>query len=128
MNAQWFLRRYPPSLFVIEGELRSVFWRAGYGDIWFTCTRAEPPFACLGLWQGRKFEMEWDPGSFLIVRMSEPESKVLEMFERVLGHRALAGYRDGENKIALEWRSKNADERFQKLEASGVRELERLNR
>lgn len=128
MTAQWFTVHFPPSRFAIEGELRSNFWRAGYGHIWFTCTQDEPPYACLGTLDGDEFNIEWEPKTYLLLKTKEPNPRLLQAMERVLGHRALAAYRNGDGSVVVEWRAKNADQRFDELGASGVQDLERLNK
>ena len=127
MNAAWFLSQVPPSRHAIENELRLSFWRAGYGQMWFTCTQDQPPFECHGLWNAIDFNVEWEPRKFVLLKMKEPNQELLAAFERVLKHNALAAYRNG-NGIVVEWRAKNPDARFQELRASNVQDLERLNK
>ncbi len=128
MATGWFFTQFPPSRFAIEAELRNSFWHSGYGHIWFTCIRDEPPYACLGLWNDREFHIEWEPKDCLTLTMPEPNDHLLTAFEKVLGHRALAAYKNGEGKVVVEWRVRDGDKRFQELEGSGVQELERLNK
>ncbi len=127
MNATWFYSAFPPSRSVIENELRLAFWKAGYGDMWVSCTKEEPPYACKGLWHGTEFIMEWQPGKYLTIQSDEPNQALLNIFERLLGHPALAAYRNGDGKVIIEWRAKDGDARFEELQLSGVRNLERLN-
>ncbi len=127
MSANWFFEHYPPSPSVIENELRLAFWKAGLDEIWFSCTKDTPPYACAGIWHGKQFTQEWDPSTFLLVKMDQPDQALLEAYERLLKHRALAAYRDANGKVVVEWRAKDGAARFQELEASGVRDLERLN-
>lgn len=126
MSATWFLTQMPPSRFAIENELRSAFWRAGFTDMWLTCTKEDVPYECQGLWEGKQFTLEWDPKTYVALKTAEPNEELFKALERVLKHRALAAYKDTAGKVIVEWRARSADARMQELEAAGVTELERL--
>ena len=127
MKPTWFFAQFPPSRFAIEGQVRSAIWKAGFGNMWISCTREEPPYECKGRWHGKEFTMEWEPANYLLLKLPEPNSEVLDAFERLMKHRALAAYKNGAGEVVVEWRAKNSDARFQELRASGVADLERLN-
>lgn len=126
-SAAWFFTQFPPSRHAIENETRLAFWQAGFSQMWFTCTKDKPPYECHGLWGTKDFIVEWEPKSYLLLKMKEPYQDLLEAFERVLKHRALAAYKDGDGTVVVEWRMKDADTRFQELQKNGAQELERLN-
>ncbi len=128
MRPEWFYTQFPPSRSVIENELRLAFWKAGYGGLWFSCTRDEPPFGCLGMWRQKEFHIEWVPGDYLILKMSEPNQDLLKALERLLRHPALAAYRDGSGTVVVEWRAKNGAARLQELETSGAKDLEKFQK
>ncbi len=127
MIARWFFANFPPSRSAIESELRQAIWRAGLQDMWLTCTHDQPPYACQGAWHGKEFALEWEPGSFILLKMTEPNQELLDAFEKILQHHALAAYKNGDNRVVVEWRIKDADARYQELQASGVSNLERLH-
>ncbi|MBI3914052.1 MAG: hypothetical protein HY327_07685 [Chloroflexi bacterium] len=122
----WFTTNFPPSRHAIENELRLALWSAGFGQVWITCTKAESPYECTGSWQGTAFQVEWEPRTVLMLKMKEPNQKLLEVFERVLKHRALAAYQSN-GMVVVEWRTQSAAARFQELQSSGAQELQRLN-
>jgi len=128
MSAEWFFTNYPASRSVIENDLRLKFWFGGFKGMWLSCTKESLPYECQCNWNGNAFSMEWEPKNFLLVKMKAPNNEVLDVFERMLGHKALAAYKNGDGNVVLEWRTKNADARFVELEAHGVAELERLNK
>jgi hypothetical protein len=128
MTPYWFAKKMPSSRHGIENAVRLAFWAAGFGDTWFTCTQAEPPYKCQGLWAlTEPFECEWMPKDYFLLKMKQPNQRMLEAFERVLGHRALAAYRDGNNDVVVEWRARESSARFAELEAAHAQELERLS-
>ncbi|MBI4789636.1 MAG: hypothetical protein HY782_21615 [Chloroflexi bacterium] len=127
MKPTWFSARFPPSRFAIEAELRSAIWKAGFGDLWLSCAREEPPYECQGAWRGKKFTIEWEPANYLLLKLPEPNRDLLEAFEHLLQHRALAGYKNANGEVIVEWRVKDAEARFQELQATGVSDLTRLN-
>jgi hypothetical protein len=127
MSANWFVTRPSPARSVIENELRLSFWKAGLSAMWFSCTRAIVPFECLGFWDEKEFLIEWEPMNYLFLRMKAPNQDLLLAFERVLGHKALAAYRDGDGTVVVEWRVKDSDVRFDELREKGAPDLERLD-
>jgi len=127
MSASWLFADYPPSRSVIENDLRLAFWKAGFKGMWFTCTKDELPFECTAGWNGTTFALEWEPKKYALLKMQTPNQDLLNAFERVLKHKALAAYkRDGV--VVVEWRVKDANARFEELKASGASELERLDK
>src|ERR1700687_5645765 len=128
MTPYWFSKKLPASRHGIENAIRLAFWARGFGDTYFTCTQAEPPIKCTGLWKSNfQLTVEWTPNDYFTVTMPEPNKDALEAFERVLGHHALAAYRNAAGQVVIEWRAKNGQERFSELQKSGVTDLERLS-
>lgn len=128
MYAQWFSNNFPPSRSVIENDLRLAFWQAGFKGAWFSCTKDTAPFVCEGGWNASAFSIEWAPLNYLLLTMKAANQDVLEMFERVLKHKALAAYKNADGSVVVEWRVKQPDARVQELQASGVAQLERLDK
>jgi len=127
MSTNWFFNPLPPSRHAIENELRLAFWKAGYGQMWFTCTKDTAPYECEGHWHSRDFSVEWEPRTYLRLKMSDADEDLLDAFQRMLKHKALAAYRNGGGSVVVEWRVKDAAARFQELESSGAAQLERLD-
>jgi hypothetical protein len=128
MTPYWFAKQLPASRHGIENAVRLAFWAAGFGDTWITCTQATPPIKCQGLWKSSDpFSIEWTPMDYFLLKMKEPKKDLLEAFERVLGHRALAGYRDANSDVVAEWRARGVSARWAELEKSAPQDLERLS-
>jgi hypothetical protein len=127
MPTTWLFKQYPPARSVIENDLRLTFWHAGLAAMWFTCTKETAPFECQGLWGEEEFSLEWEPKNYLLLKMRAPNKDLLTAFERVLKHKALAAYRR-DSTVIVEWRVQNADARLTELQATGVADLERLDR
>jgi hypothetical protein len=113
---------------MIENDLRLAFWKAGLARVWFSCTKDAPPFECAGFWGDEEFSIAWVPRDYLVLKMDAPNQDLLTAFERALKHKALAAYRNGAGSVVVEWRVKKGDARFHELKASGVADLERLDR
>ena len=128
MSTTWFFTDFPPSRHGIENELRLSFWKAGYGQMWFSCTKDAPPYECVGHWHRQDFTIEWTPQDYLLLKMKQADEDLLDAFQRMLKHKALAAYKNGGDNVVVEWRVKDADARFQELQTSGVKELERLDK
>jgi hypothetical protein len=127
MTTNWFFTQYAPARSVIENDLRLSFWKAGVARVWFSCAKDTSPFECVGFWGDEEFSLEWEPKNFLALKMKAPNQNVLNAFERVLKHKALAAYRNDAGSVVVEWRVRNASARFDELKASGVADLERLD-
>lgn len=127
MEASWFFATFPPSRHAIENELRLAFWKAGFGRMWFSCVKDQPPYECAGQWGDIKFNLEWQPGSYVLLKMSQAEESLLKAFESVLKHKPLAAYQNGGGSIVVEWRVSGADARFQELSDASAARLERLD-
>jgi hypothetical protein len=127
MSANWFLAEPVPARSVIENDLRLSFWKSGLAAVWFTCTKSSSPFECTGYWGEKDFSLEWEPRNYLLLKMKAPNQDVLLAFERVLGHKALAAYRNGGGNVIVEWRVKHADARFEELQGQSATDLERLD-
>jgi hypothetical protein len=125
--ASWFFTELPPSRHTIENEMRLAFWAAGYKQMWFTCTKEHSPIECAGKWRDQDFFVEFEPKKSLVLKMKQPDQEVLQAFERVLNHKALAAYKNGGGKVLVEWQVKDAEKRYQELQSSGAKELERLD-
>jgi len=128
MSTNWFFSSLPASRHGIENELRLAFWKAGYAEMWFSCTKEEPPYQCDGHWHDQDFAIEWEPTNFLLLKMKQADQELLDAFQRMLKHKALAAYKNGGGSVVVEWRVKDADARFQELQSGGAGELERLDR
>jgi hypothetical protein len=128
MTPYWFAKKLPSSRHGIENAVRLAFWAAGFGDTWITCAQAEPPIKCQGLWKSSEpFSIEWVAMDYFLLKMKAPNQDLLQAFERVLGHRALAGYRDANGDVVVEWRARGARERWDELEKSAPKDLEKLS-
>lgn len=128
MTPYWFAKKLPASRHGVENAIRLAFWAQGFGDTYFTCTNPESPVQCTGLWKSNfPMNVEWKPSDYFQVTMPEPNKDALEAFERVLGHHALAAYRNENGEVVIEWRVNNPDQRLSELEKSGVTDLERLS-
>lgn len=125
--SSWFFTELPPSRHTIENEMRLAFWNAGYKQMWFTCTKDHTPIECVGKWRDQDFVVEFEPKKSLALKMKEPNQDLLHAFEHVLSHKALAAYKNGGGKVIVEWRVKDTDARYQELQSSGAKELERLD-
>ncbi len=128
MSAHWLFADFPRSRFAIETELRQTFWKAGWGKVWFTCLQDTPPFECAGSWNDTAFAIEWQPKTYLRLKMPAPNQTLLDAFERVLKHSALAAYKQNDGSVVIEWWINNPDARYRELQSSGVHSLERLDR
>ena len=82
----------------------------------------------MGWWRSTEpLDLEWAPKDYLWLRMKQPNQDVLDAFERVLGHKALAAYRNANGEVVVEWCVGDGNARYAELQQTGVKELERLS-
>ena len=80
----------------------------------------------MGLWHSSEsLDLEWAPKDYFMLRMKQPNQDALDAFERVLGHKALAAYRDDKGNVTVEWRVRDGQARMTELEQSGVHDIQR---
>lgn len=125
--SSWFFTSVPASRYAVENQVRWGFWRVGYGQVYVICTKDQAPYLLEGQAGNTPFEIEWEPKNCLLLKLKSADSQVLQMFQRALGHKALAAYKTDAG-VVVEWRAKDVDARFKELQASGVQELQRLDK
>ena len=123
----WFFANVPASRYAIENQVRWGFWRAGFGQVYLTCTKDQAPYTLEGRWGNKRFAIEWEPKNFLLLKLPSADDAVLQMCQRALGHKALAAYKTDAG-VVVEWRGKDFDARYKELQTSGVQELQRLDK
>ncbi len=128
MPSNFLLNNLPASRHTIENALRFEFWRAGFKNVWFTCTQETTPLQAQAAWGENTLNVEWEPSKYLLLKSSQPDQNALNAFAIVLKHKPLAAYKTAEGQVVIEWRIKDGDARFQELQSAGVTELQRLNK
>ena len=123
----WFFATVPASRYAIENQVRWGYWKAGYGQVFLTCTKDQAPFELEGRLGSKHFSIEWEPKNFLMLKLQSADEYLLLATQRALGHKALAAYKTDAG-IVVEWRGKDYDARYKELQASGVQELQRLDK
>lgn len=144
---EWFLDKPGNNKYDIEVHVQRSFWYNGFGQAFFRCTRAEPPYKCIGYWRGQEIELEWIPRQWVILSMQRYDDSMVESVNWVIrlkpslryslaasdsGHSAGAGSQaEGETtaheRFVVEWHVRNVEERMRDLaEQAGVRDVRRM--
>ena len=123
----WFFSPVPASRYAVENQVRWGYWKAGYGQVFLTCTKDQTPYELEGRWGSKSFLIEWEPKNYLLLKLKSVDEDLLQATQRALGHKALAAYKTDAG-IVVEWRGKDYDARYKELQASGVQELQRLDK
>ena len=64
-------------------KMRQNLWSYGFYNIWLTLTKKEPPYVLSGLWGTDKFEIEFEPRKFLIIRLAKDNEWLKTAFTSV---------------------------------------------
>lgn len=142
---EWFLDKPGDNRYDIEVHVQRSFWHNGFGEAFFRCTKADPPYECVGFWRSQEIELEWVPRQWLILYMQEYDETMVESVGRVIRLKpslrySLAGSENGhaasegeqteagdQERSVVEWRVRNVEQRLQELaEQAGVREVRRV--
>jgi hypothetical protein len=81
---EWFMDKPGTNKYDIEVHVQRSFWHSGFGQAFFRCTSAEPPYACEGFWRGQELEFEWVPRQWLALYLREFDNDVVDAFSRVM--------------------------------------------
>ena len=97
--------------------MRHDFWDKRFYDVWFTLARSEPPYLVNGLWHQQKFEVEFVPRQYVIVRAAKEIEWLREAFSRTLGLEPSFQYQEASGgKFVMEWRMADREARWQALQ------------
>lgn len=148
---EWFLDKPGNNRYDIEVHVQRSFWHNGFGEAFFRCTKADPPYKCTGFWRGQEIELEWVPRQWLILYMQEYDENIVEGVSGVIHlepslRYSVAASQNGQGtseeapaeagangeagpqeRIAVEWRVHDVEERMRGLieqpGVSGVRQM-----
>jgi len=144
---EWFLDKPGDNKYDIEVHVQRSFWHNGFGEAFFRCTKADPPYKCVGFWRGQEIEFEWVPRQWLTLSMPEHDAGVVDGFSGVMhlepslrytitaspnGHSTSESESPGtesatQEQFVVEWRVRDVEERLRELtEQAGVRDVQRV--
>jgi hypothetical protein len=108
-------------------KMRQDLWTFGFYNIWLTLTKKDAPYVASGLWGADKFEIEFEPRKFLIIRAAKENDWLKTAFTRALGMAPHFQYQDKANINIHEWRMADRDGRWQSMQGlPAFKSLKRL--
>ena len=112
----WFYaeRRLSPGASI--EKLRHDLWAWGYYNVWLRLVRSDPPFLASGLYDGEKFELEFEPRQYVILRAAKENEWLLKGFTRVLGMKPHFQYQDKQGQFVTEWRMSGREARWSSMQ------------
>ncbi len=112
----WFYaeRRLSPGA-AIE-NLRHDLWAWGYYNVWLRLIKNDPPYVASGLYGSDKFELEFEPRKYVILRTSKENEWLLKGFTRTLGMKPHFQYQDKQGQFVIEWRMSGLEARWQAMQ------------
>lgn len=81
---EWFLDKPGDNTYDIEVHVQRSFWHNGFGEVFFRCTKADPPYKCEGFWRGQELEFEWVPRQWLTLYLQEYDEGIVAGFSGVM--------------------------------------------
>jgi hypothetical protein len=107
-------------------KMRQDLWSYGFYNIWLTLTKKDAPYAASGLWGADRFEIEFEPRKFLIIRLAKENEWLKTAFTRALGMAPHFWYQDKAGQV-YEWRMADRDGRWQAMQGlPAYKSLKRL--
>ncbi len=70
-SIHWFYAEHQVTPGATVEKMRQDLWSYGFYNAWLTLAKKEPPYVARGLWGAEKFEVEFEPRKFLIVRTTK---------------------------------------------------------
>lgn len=127
LATHWFYGERQLSASATVEKMRQDLWTYGFYNIWLTLTKKEPPHLVRGLWGQEKFEVEFEPRKFLIIRAVKEKDWLKTAFTRALGMAPHFHYQDKTNVNIYEWRMADRDGRWQAMQGlPAYKSLKRL--
>ncbi|MFQ5594252.1 MAG: hypothetical protein ACE5HA_08890, partial [Anaerolineae bacterium] len=132
---EWFLDKPGDNKYDIEVHVQRSFWHNGFGEAFFRCVKADPPYKCVGFWRGQAIEFEWAPRQWLTLSMQEYDAGVVDGFSGVMhlepslrysvvepsnGHNPDEGEpaeaeAAAQERFVVEWRVRDVEQRLNEL-------------
>lgn len=107
-------------------KMRQDLWSYGFYNIWLTLKRKEAPYLLSGLWGAEKFEIEFEPRHFIIIRLAQENEWLKTAFTRSLGLAPHFSYQE-KGGVVYEWRMAQLESRWQAMQGLPVyKNLKRL--
>ena len=112
----WFYadRRLSPGA-AIE-DLRHDLWALGNYNAWLRLAKNEPPYIASGLYGPDKFELEFEPRKYVIVRAARENEWLIKGFTRSLGMKPHFQYQDKQGQFVTEWRMIGLEARWSSMQ------------
>jgi hypothetical protein len=139
---EWFLDQPGHNKYDIEVHVQRSFWHNGFGQAFFRCTKAEPPYKCVGFWRGQEVELEWTPRQWLTLSMQKFDASMVDGVSGVIrlepslrytveaAQNGQAGEAEEvagtEARVVVEWRVRNVTQRLAELGRAGVRDVQQV--
>ena len=122
----WFYAERQLSAGAIVENLRHDLWANGFYNIWLSLKNHQPPYLLSGLWGQDKFEIEFEPRKFLMVRAAKENEWLKKAFTRTLGMGPHFQFQDKSGQFILEWHMADREARWQSMQ--GVPAYKNLKR
>ena len=116
LATHWFYAERSLSPGAIVENLRHDMWANGYYNIWLTLAKNEAPYILHGLYGQDKFEVEFEPRQFLMLRTAKENEWLIKAFTRALGMPPHFQYQDKQGQFVTEWRMVNREARWSSMQ------------
>ena len=97
-------------------ELRHELWAGGYYNIWLSLVKKDAPYVANGQYSAEKFEMEFEPRQYVILRAAADNAWLIKGFTRVLGMKPHFQYQDKQGQFVTEWRMGGREARWSAMQ------------
>ncbi len=116
----WFYAERQMSAGAAVENMRHDLWANGFYNIWLTLKKSELPYLISGLWGQDKFDIEFEPRKYFVIRSAKELPWLEKAFTRTLGMGPHFQYQDKGNQFVLEWRMADREARWQSMQGVPV--------
>jgi hypothetical protein len=112
----WFYAERQLSPGAAIERLRNDLWAYGYYNVWLRLIKNEAPYVASGQYNAEKFEMEFEPRQYVILRAAKEDEWLLKGFTRVLGMKPHFQFQDKQGLFVTEWRMAGREARWSAMQ------------
>ncbi len=112
----WFYGERQLSVGATIEELRHELWAGGYYNVWLSVVKPDPPYVVNGLYNNEKFELEFEPHQYVIIRAAKENEWLIKGFTRVLEMKPHFQYQDKQGQFVTEWRMVGREARWSSMQ------------
>jgi hypothetical protein len=116
----WFYRSPEKDAYLLAERVNGTFWDYRFGGVLLHVTRAQPPFAMQGAYNGAAMGLEWEPNKWLRLTTLPASPALAQGVANIIRRPPSLRYETLEGETVWEWWVEGADKRWQELQGKAA--------